>query len=107
MSPTKKTGKPPRGEVREPLTVISFRADEETLQALAELEAQAGGKDTGCRSAVIRDAIIEAVRTKREDRIEAAEMQAALQGKPIRAAGKRAGRPALSPDAHQDGKRKL
>jgi hypothetical protein len=72
----KKTGRPRKNEEREKLTLVSFRADAETLAALAKLEEAAladmpkwreffrsqGMKVVSPRSAVIRLALIRAAR---------------------------------------------
>lgn len=54
-------GRPPLGESREKLTLVGFKADQETLTALARLikDAEADGQKRA-KSAVIRRAIVEA-----------------------------------------------
>ena len=55
-------GRPRKGETRPSLTVITFKADEDTMQALADLESAVAptGNVGGMRSYVIRKAILDA-----------------------------------------------
>lgn len=59
-----KIGRPAKGETREPLTVITFRADAATLDALSKIEATVNA-DVALRwrrrrrSAAIRRALLE------------------------------------------------
>ncbi len=65
----KKTGRPSNNENREPMTKYSFLADAETTAALAQLEAATTARTHALRprSAVIRQAIIEAARRLSDD----------------------------------------
>lgn len=54
-------GRPPQGEVREPLRSISVRLDALTLEALLRLEQRVTGATTrGRRSILLRRLILEA-----------------------------------------------
>jgi hypothetical protein len=55
----KKTGRPPKGEIRERLATITFKADGVTLDALAKLEGAMGAGAMNARSTAIRRALIE------------------------------------------------
>jgi hypothetical protein len=62
-------GRPPKGEKRETLVLVNFRADKRTLDAIARLEEAAGPGLVQGRSTVIRRAIIEAAeQLKKEHR---------------------------------------
>ena len=57
---TRKAGRPPKGERREPLAILTFRADPATVRALGRLEAALGAGFINGRSVAIRRAILEA-----------------------------------------------
>lgn len=57
-----KPGRPWSEEPREALTKITFKVDDETLQALKDLEAAAGANIRGRRSVVLRQLILDARR---------------------------------------------
>lgn len=61
MIGSKKIGRPSSTERREPLTLINFKADAETIEAIEQLEqAIGGGHVRGKRSLAIRRAVLEA-----------------------------------------------